>query len=198
MKRVGEIKQRREHAFWKQRFVSAASLATQLLTATVRQNGACPGEETSTPSQKVGNQVSVRQTRGADGSGIYIHRESVGKNQSTKQEPECPHCGRWPIHGYGYRLVFISPSMYCRVGASSFFFLAGIHGLVHMDFVLFDFRKPDKQGLLSILVLVRSQCRQAVRPPSSSVERTILRSVSPNEPLLLLLCCIQDMFSCLP
>ena len=79
----------------------------------VGQNGGCSGKTTCPPGQKAGSQVDVRQTCGATGCGIYIHRERAGKDQSTEQEPECPHYGRWSIHGYGCRLTFAPLSMYC-------------------------------------------------------------------------------------
>lgn len=92
---------------------------------TVRQNGGCSGKATCTPDQKDGSQVDVRQTCGANGSGVPIRRERVGENESTKQEPECPYQGRWPIHGHGCRLAFTSLTMYCCASASArnrFFF----------------------------------------------------------------------------
>lgn len=102
MKRIGEIKKRREHVFWKQRLVYVR-LAKLNKLKSMYQNGRSSGEEACISRQK-GCKNTISQTFGTCGYGSYTIRKNTGENQDTDQEQKRSHTRRGPNDGHGCRL----------------------------------------------------------------------------------------------
>lgn len=111
MKRIAEIKGRREHAFWKNRCVTtlcSTLINYSLLFPLLHQNGSQQRETTNTSQDEDG------ETEGEDVScqigRAYVYRRyrtcrDSGKNQSAKENGV--DCRRGSVNGYGYRLMYL-------------------------------------------------------------------------------------------
>ena len=108
MKRIAEIKQKREHAFWKNRYVLPFHKScTSILITSPLQHGRRPRKAEGAPRQDEG---------GAQGEGLCkigradgwrrVHLPHPRKDQGAGQEePERPCTRRWAVYGDGCGLI---------------------------------------------------------------------------------------------
>jgi hypothetical protein len=109
MKRIAEIKARREHAFYKNRCVSFPFLSNLRMLNHVRlQYGSGPGKA-SRASQEDHAGEGVHQPRPTPGKDRSSTR--TGEDQGCRQVKKCSHPWRRPLygHGHGHRLNFSHP-----------------------------------------------------------------------------------------
>lgn len=115
MKRVAEIKQKREHAFWKHRCVHVLQLISYMLAYALGQNGCKPRKAACASQEEAGEGKDICQTCRANSYGILWYREDTGKNQGPDKSTKRPCTWRRSVDGYGYRLgaaVFSLVSVY--------------------------------------------------------------------------------------
>lgn len=103
MKRVGEIKSRRERAFFKNRYVVVFSFPNYLLHPA--QNGRQSGKAKSTPQKDHGGNKSVCKIARAYRSRVASRVENPGKDQGSHKVQKCTGAGGRSIDGNGYRLI---------------------------------------------------------------------------------------------
>lgn len=115
MKRIGEIRSKRERAFFKNRYVLPVPSTAQLaLTHSLPfQYGRCPRQAEGSPQEGAGCCKDDRQATGTFGSFLCTN---TAKNQDRGKVAVGTGPWRRSFHGYGYRLVILctcgSPVLY--------------------------------------------------------------------------------------
>jgi len=111
MKRVAEIKKKRERVFWKSRCVHAGFFVVPVLTLigfTPQKDGCSQGEGQGPPTESPREQRVRLDKIGGTGRCLYL--ANTGKNQNQVLSSQCTYPWRRPIDGYGGRLTIFSVS----------------------------------------------------------------------------------------
>ena len=103
MKRVAEVKKRREHAFWKNRYSIKLS---RNKVADNFQDGYKPGKTQSSSEEAIGKSNFCPLTRTTGRS--IITREDQNKNPESRKAQKCSCYWRGSIYGYGDGLAIVS------------------------------------------------------------------------------------------
>lgn len=104
IKRISEIKQKREHAFWKHRYARAYPTQLFVLTSRSLQDGCEQRKVTCTPQEEVGEVEGICQAGRTYRYRTLWGREDSGENQDPVKITKCPCTGRGQVDGHGYRL----------------------------------------------------------------------------------------------
>jgi hypothetical protein len=102
IKRISEIKQRREHAFWKSRSVSSYSIVSFAMHVTdiPVQNGG-KSTEKACKSEK----ENIHEAGPTHESDLTKSRKDPLQSQDLDTSKICASTGRRPVHGNGSRLT---------------------------------------------------------------------------------------------
>lgn len=102
MKRIAEIKSKRENAFWKHRYGLPFYVQLEQMLNGPQQDGGKQREASGTSQEET--RENLCQTCGAYGCRCTRGREDTGKDQGIYQEPERTYTWGRTVNGYGYRL----------------------------------------------------------------------------------------------
>ena len=100
MKRIAEIKQKREHAFWKNRSVHLVLRSPTLQTDAVQdgcREGKAQGAQKTHPREDLDQACPTYYPPGG---------KDQGEDQGCDQNAQCTHCRRGSVNGDGDRLSF--------------------------------------------------------------------------------------------
>jgi hypothetical protein len=158
MKRIAEIKARREHAFWKHRFVILLHLARCLLNLWLHlQHGRCSGKDSCTPEKDRAPEIICHPCsafgEGEDGA-------CAGEDEDSGQVSLCVGTWRGSCDGDGHRLIYTTTVLFFCSGHSVIVDVLVSYTLcyVHVQDVL-----PKLCSMSSTLLVLRFRLLPCVR-----------------------------------
>lgn len=141
MKRVAEIKKRREHVFWKKRYIYLDYFPESRLTliaCVVQKDGRSQREGQGPPAEDHYQQRN--RLDNTCGTSYRLRFADAGKSQGQVLCPQCPYPRRRSIHGYGNRLAIYSVS--CAHCTLLFFVVIQY---IHVDWCIKEYRTEGEE-----------------------------------------------------